>query len=330
MNIHIIWIGSRIPPLIASNILSWKEVYGDRVKVWTDSNIGEFKSEIINNKNFHPATRADLLRIMIVQKYGGWYVDADSTPGPRKMKEFCKPILSFENERRPLNGLFFSPVAHPFLELWSSETIRSIKTLSHADNSVADISGPGALSRALQEYLFRGGVQKSDLIILRNAIQIDGNVATLKQRKSSLAIHQSLKSWNLLETKSSQEKGFIGSMYMKWLYWGKLGLIRESLRVMIHEPILYLQKIPRLDFHFHLANCHTLRTKEYANLETKFVTSDLEFLLNTQNQKVSLMRTEKNLYPKNFGLFWYRIPLLKSAFYWRKNFLKSIETLNDY
>lgn len=84
--LHMIWIGSDlVPDYFLKNLEIWKQLMPDwDFKVWTNTdlttdNIDESYLNLINKTNIG-AQKADLLRYYVINKFGGYYVDADVTP----------------------------------------------------------------------------------------------------------------------------------------------------------------------------------------------------------------------------------------------------------
>ncbi len=79
--IHYVWVGeNKIPQnTIKEFIGSWKEKNPDyELKLWNEDNI-DFENEYIKNayKNKKWANVSNLVRLMAVYKYGGFYLDTD-------------------------------------------------------------------------------------------------------------------------------------------------------------------------------------------------------------------------------------------------------------
>lgn len=79
--IHQIWVGPKpIPSGLFPLMDSWQQHHPDwEYKLWTDSEVADF--ELYNQKAYDSATnygmKADILRIEILYRYGGLYVDID-------------------------------------------------------------------------------------------------------------------------------------------------------------------------------------------------------------------------------------------------------------
>lgn len=80
-NIHQIWVGNkRIPSHIKKHMNDVKEYHKDfNYYFWDDDNLPELPENLkdIYNNYEQPAIKADLLRMYIVYKFGGIYLDAD-------------------------------------------------------------------------------------------------------------------------------------------------------------------------------------------------------------------------------------------------------------
>jgi len=208
--IHIFWIDGIPPHNILQNISLWEQMYPERLVVWNDAAIQiegwdkEFRNE------WPSVMKVDLLRVLAIQKYGGWYVDADTVPLNDQMIDFGKLVLSREDGRRYWNGCFFSPSKHPFLEIWQNEILNSIAEMWPEIDDIARISGPHALSRAIYLYAFDFGLHSA----LRSIMQLPwgkirfGDSPVLKffwlriyYRRSFLQ-HQSLATWKSTHIKS--------------------------------------------------------------------------------------------------------------------------------
>lgn len=78
--LHQIWFGSPMPEKFRRQTDTWKHHHPEwEYRLWTDKDVPEFDSEImklINGTECH-AQKSDILRVAILQKYGGLYVDVD-------------------------------------------------------------------------------------------------------------------------------------------------------------------------------------------------------------------------------------------------------------
>lgn len=81
-NIHYIWLGkSKKPKSLEIALNSWIKYASDwNIKEWNEDNISEFKLpaiffELLKYRKF--AFASDVLRFYILNKYGGFYMDAD-------------------------------------------------------------------------------------------------------------------------------------------------------------------------------------------------------------------------------------------------------------
>ena len=84
LKFHMIWIGDTpIPEYVSQNFLSWKKLMPHwEARLWlnNDINCDEFSQEIIEKIHLAQkgAQKADILRYHIIEKYGGFYIDADT------------------------------------------------------------------------------------------------------------------------------------------------------------------------------------------------------------------------------------------------------------
>jgi mannosyltransferase OCH1-like enzyme len=98
--LHFIWVGNNpLPEYSLKNINAFKSIYDDyRVILWTDGDviknnlIPDFLHEYYFNNEFAHAFKADILRYIILYKFGGLYFDTDFEP----LKKLNDSFLSFD------------------------------------------------------------------------------------------------------------------------------------------------------------------------------------------------------------------------------------------
>jgi mannosyltransferase OCH1-like enzyme len=85
LKFHMIWVGDKdIPEYAIVNFLNWKKMMPHwEERLWTnkDINLNEFSQEVIDkiNQAKYGAQKADIMRYYILEKYGGFYIDMDTT-----------------------------------------------------------------------------------------------------------------------------------------------------------------------------------------------------------------------------------------------------------
>lgn len=78
--IHQIWMGSEMPRKFRRQTATWKQHHPDwEYRLWGDNDISEFSPDIVGLVNSVDcfAQKGDILRMAILQRYGGLYVDVD-------------------------------------------------------------------------------------------------------------------------------------------------------------------------------------------------------------------------------------------------------------
>lgn len=81
--IHLIWLGSEIPPQVNLTFESWKKHHPNwEIKIWTDEKVALFDWSCNRIKRAFEqadtwAEKADILRLEVLYKFGGVYSDAD-------------------------------------------------------------------------------------------------------------------------------------------------------------------------------------------------------------------------------------------------------------
>jgi mannosyltransferase OCH1-like enzyme len=76
--IHQIWLGNPMPNRLKKYCQSWKEHHPDwEYKLWTEENLPELQNQELYDNAKTYAERSDIIRLEILKKYGGIYVDCD-------------------------------------------------------------------------------------------------------------------------------------------------------------------------------------------------------------------------------------------------------------
>ncbi|MCX9097009.1 glycosyltransferase [Providencia rettgeri] len=120
--IHYIWLGDNsIPPLYEKCIDTWQKYHSNwEIILWNEENIPRnipYVNKALEKKKY--AFASDYLRVYILNKYGGVYLDADI----EVIKPFDEllnkgPFLGYESEGRVSNGVMALPKEH-----WLSEAM---------------------------------------------------------------------------------------------------------------------------------------------------------------------------------------------------------------
>jgi mannosyltransferase OCH1-like enzyme len=96
-NIHQIWVGNnKIPKHIKDYVTQVKESHKDfNYYFWTDDNLPELPEKLkeIYDSYEEPALKADLIRMYVVHKFGGFYLDADF----KTIKGFYSNVIPYNN-----------------------------------------------------------------------------------------------------------------------------------------------------------------------------------------------------------------------------------------
>ncbi|MEV7767982.1 glycosyltransferase [Microbacterium sp. NPDC086615] len=146
---HQIWLGGEPPSQVQEWMKSWKDTHpGWQYRLWTDAHI----SEALNQRQIHYAdsyaAKADILRVDILAKYGGVYVDADYE-AHRAIDPIVRnrsAVLLSEGPNLTNSFLAFSP-AHPIVMALQEKIGQlSDEALTNAGNEVLSLTGPLALT----------------------------------------------------------------------------------------------------------------------------------------------------------------------------------------
>jgi hypothetical protein len=240
LNIHIIWIGESIPNDVKKNIEAWEEAYPKSILFWDQNRLASEFDDYLNFRNLHPAQIADIYRVQICSKFGGWYVDADTQPGELRILEEKRVVLVKERQNQFLNGFFHLPKNHPFANTWSEEISHS---LNAKYENIALQTGPAALNRAIYRFSRLAGraeIQKSFAYIPQDKFRLhDLSALPIVPRsyfERSYGVHMGLRSWQEGYARSNKFHKLRRRVYQELQLYPKLQLSH-----------FYLTKVIRLN-----------------------------------------------------------------------------------
>ncbi len=151
--IHQIWLGANgVPKKSIEWMKSWKKYNPDwEYKLWNEENIKEleFFELDVYSKRLNPGYRSDILRYVILDKYGGLYVDTDFEcvqPIPSNILNYKFVAgLMFGNKPCIGNSILMSSPNSIFLK----EILNKIKQKPYKNdiNHIIKNSGPEAVTR---------------------------------------------------------------------------------------------------------------------------------------------------------------------------------------
>lgn len=156
-SLHLIWVGEKAPPQrVMENVNTWKALMPHwNITLWTNDNLTEeyFDKEYLDFilSATKAVQQADIMRLYIIEKYGGFYADADIIPA-RSLDD----LLYIDNDiilcnDYPVNlpyistGFFGAVSGHPVLQA-------AIKLILDANLNSPEIhveTGPGLFGRCI-------------------------------------------------------------------------------------------------------------------------------------------------------------------------------------
>ncbi len=165
--IHQIWIGPKpFPEKYKKWQKTWQSMPGWEYKLWTDKEVEQYtlinKDLYLKEKNI--GARADILRMEILYREGGLYVDTDFECLQPKMFDVLNQSYDFYSGITPVdaevillaNGLIGSIPGHPILEAYINN-IRNVKTENDCDGIV--MKGPGFFTNLVLTHANQKGLR---------------------------------------------------------------------------------------------------------------------------------------------------------------------------
>ena len=204
--IHQIWLGDKKPPKkCLSWMKSWQKFNPEwEYKLWDEERIKhlDIKDFNIYSKKINPGYRSDILRYIILNKYGGLYVDTDfeclkSIPSNILKYKFIAGTM-FGNKPCLGNSILFSSPNYILLK----KILNQIKLTKYEDdiNSIIKNSGPEIVTK--EYFSLKDLIGKESLILPSNYFYPYPNFMLNKQNDKykeiediSIGIHHWEMSW---------------------------------------------------------------------------------------------------------------------------------------
>lgn len=163
--LHVIWVGTEPPRWVRTNWALWRDALPADIDVvvWTNEEAQRAFPELVRSLEQHRGDKRilpDLLRLEIVHRFGGVYVDSDTVPlraletlwAPRMAGAWVGAQDGWQGHPGMLNSAFGAVPGHSFvgrvLELGYQNWNRGLKSPHH-------IAGPVIFKKVWREH---GGV----------------------------------------------------------------------------------------------------------------------------------------------------------------------------
>ena len=167
--IHQIWLGEKSIPRICKRWMnSWRDLNPQwEYKLWDEKNIKELNVDYLHvySKKFNPGYRSDILRYIILKKFGGMYVDTDFEcikPLPTNILKY-KFIAGMMFGNNPCIGNSILMSAPNFLLLNNILSYIKQKDYKNDINYIIKNSGPDTVTR---EFFNLNKANQNECLIL--------------------------------------------------------------------------------------------------------------------------------------------------------------------
>ncbi len=166
--IHQIWIGGKLPKKYEKLRKTWQDIHPDwEYTLWTDEEVATF--EMQNRDLFEKAQnigqKADILRLEILHKFGGLYVDMDfECVHPFDQLNHTYTFYTGLNHTRIFelaNGLIACTPGHPLIERMINNVSLDGKERGWRQNVIVT-TGPAFFTGELMKYI---NEEPEDLVI---------------------------------------------------------------------------------------------------------------------------------------------------------------------
>jgi len=209
--LHQVWVGSEPPTWVQDNWEPWLDLLsGDwRVYHWTDANADQWPlAARARNHVPHPAILSDYVRLEMLYRYGGVYLDSDTRPlrsldpltGPDRpawISAFSETWLPVAKRHTTVNNAAIGvpPRSRLVAEVWAE----AAEALRLKPRRLSQWAGPGPWTRAREKYPLEL-LDEACFPGLRWAVR--RKIASVKTEKlladfpDAYAIHEYDQSWN--------------------------------------------------------------------------------------------------------------------------------------
>ncbi len=165
--VHQIWLGSKVPEKYRAWMESWTQLRGWRYMLWTDEEVKNLKmyNRDLYDRSENWGEKSDILRLELLYKYGGLYVDTDFECIREEMFDDLHRMFDFYLGFEPLehgstkfnmfkmcNAIIASIPNHPLVhDLIENMRANFIAYRSHT--GPIGTTGPSYISRIIFEYM---------------------------------------------------------------------------------------------------------------------------------------------------------------------------------
>lgn len=164
--VHQIWLGGPVPERYREWMSSWMLDNGWEYMLWTDENVKTIKlhNQELYDKSINYGEKADILRLEVLEKYGGVYADIDYECFNSDVLEELHRSFDFYIGFEPIehgfiykfflfkvcNALIGAKPGHPLLK----DLIVNMKAnfLAYRDCTPVERTGPSYITRIICEY----------------------------------------------------------------------------------------------------------------------------------------------------------------------------------
>jgi len=114
--IHQIWLGGKVPAKYSLFIDSWKKLTGWEYRLWGDQDLSQFSHPLLKQAA-SLVEKADVLRLEILRRFGGLYVDTDVMCLDGSFFSYANHQYSFYAGLEPLDNCYIRPIDDFYLRV---------------------------------------------------------------------------------------------------------------------------------------------------------------------------------------------------------------------
>ena len=155
--IHHIWVGGApFPEEFAAFRRGWIDKHPDwEFKFWTNDKLPSMKNWQLYQNVSHPAAKSDILRLEVIAKFGGLYIDTDfeclKNVEPLLEGQTC--VLARMTDKPITTGFIAAQPNDPLIQFCVDNLQKHINELPSARaNNIYYQAGPGYIEKYFRDY----------------------------------------------------------------------------------------------------------------------------------------------------------------------------------
>jgi mannosyltransferase OCH1-like enzyme len=157
--IHRVWFSAELPPDAVGFGQAWEELHPSwTVVLWREWQLPALRNQDAVDRSTHPAQKADIVRVELLHRFGGVYVDTDVEPR-RPIDELLagrRCVVAREDDRWVGTAFLAAVPEHPFVAALAHAIGQRVRD-AVGDEAPNELTGPKFVTAELERWQAAGG-----------------------------------------------------------------------------------------------------------------------------------------------------------------------------